>query len=285
MTANIQKLLWIGCGELARQTLPLLSHYAITGLSRTYKPYLAEHTFWQADLSAQNLTPPLGEQGFSAIVITLTPNAYSAEDYRTTYWLNSQYIVQQLGQKTKPLLVFVSSTSVYGQMAGEWVDETSPTEPTNPAAQWLLQAEQVIAQSGCPFCILRPAGIYGPGRDYVIRQVLQAKGGTEHFTNRIHSLDLARLLAFVLERFAQGEPLPPYLLACDDAPVSSQALRQWLALQLGIDPHSLTPSQEAAARGGNKRISNRLLHQLGFKLHYPSYQDGYRELCDEAKIK
>ena len=60
MTANTQKLLWIGCGALARQTLPLLSHYAITGLSRTYKPYLADHTFWQADLSAQNLTPAWG---------------------------------------------------------------------------------------------------------------------------------------------------------------------------------------------------------------------------------
>lgn len=282
MTANTQKLLWIGCGALARQTLPLLSHYAITGLSRTYKPYLADHTFWQADLSAQNLTPPLGEQGFSAIVITLTPNAYSAEDYRTTYWLNSQYIVQQLGQKTKPLLLFVSSTSVYGQSDGEWVDESSPAEPSSPAAQWLLAAEQEIANSGCPFCILRPSGIYGPGRDYLIRQVLQGNGGGEQFTNRIHSLDLARLLAFLLQRFSCGAPLPPYVLASDDLPVPSHHLRAWLAELLAVT--KLRPSQEPTSRGGNKRISNQLLHQLGFELRYPTYKEGYPELCRQAKL-
>lgn len=282
MTANTQKLLWIGCGELAQQTLPLLNQYAITGLSRRYKPYLEPHQFWQADLSAQNLSPPLGEQNFSAIVITLAPSAYSAEDYRTTYWLNSQYIVQQLGKKTKPLLLFVSSTSVYGQSDGEWVDESSPTIPSGPAAQWLLAAEQAIANSGCPFCILRPAGIYGPGRDYLIRQVLQGNGGSDHFTNRIHSLDLARLLAFVLERFRNGEPLPPYLLASDDLPESSRVVRLWLAQQLGVK--TLTPSQEPPTRGGNKRINNQLLHQLGFKLSYPTYQEGYPELCRQAKL-
>jgi nucleoside-diphosphate-sugar epimerase len=282
MTTDAQKLLWIGCGELAGQTLPLLSHYAITGLSRRYKPYLAEHRFWQADLSAQNLSPPLGEQNFSVIIITLAPGAYTAEAYRSTYWLNTQYIVQQLGQNAKPLLVFVSSTSVYAQSDGEWVDESSPAAPVSPAAQWLLQAEQVIANSGCPFCILRPSGIYGPGRDYLIRQVLQGNGGSEQYTNRIHSLDLARLLAFVAEGYRKGEAVPPYLLASDDQPVSSQTLRQWLAQQLGVP--SPIPSDEPPTRGGNKRISNRLLHQLGFKLRYPTYQEGYPELCQRAKL-
>ncbi len=282
MTANTSKLLWIGCGELARETLPLLSHYAITGLSRTYKPFLEGHSFWQADLSAQNLSPALSTQNFSAIVITLAPGAYSAEDYRTTYWLNSQYIVQQLGQNAKPLLLFVSSTSVYGQRDGAWVDEASPTAPSSPASQWLLQAEQVIANSGCPFCIVRPSGIYGPGRDFLIRQVLQGMGGSEQFSNRIHSLDLAHLLAFLLERSREGRPLPPYVLASDDLPVSSQTLRLWLAQQLGVKPPA--PSQEPSTRGGNKRIGNRLLHQLGFRLRYPTYQEGYPELCLEAKL-
>lgn len=278
MTADTQKLLWIGCGELARQALPLINHYRITGLSRRFKPFLAPYEFVQADLTQQDLAPIFSQQNFAAIVITLAPAAYTAEDYRTTYWLNSQYIVQQLPKNSKPLLVFVSSTSVYQQSDGEWVDEHSPTQPQSPAAQWLLKAEQEIAQSGCPFCILRPSGIYGPGRDFLIRQVLQGIGGGEQFTNRIHSLDLARLMAFVLERYHLGQMLPPILLASDDVPVTSKQLRLWMALKLGIDPQSLIEAT-GSMRGGNKRVSNRLLHDLGFQLRYPSYLEGYKELC------
>ncbi|MEY4590475.1 MAG: hypothetical protein RL497_2551 [Pseudomonadota bacterium] len=284
MTADTFKLLWIGCGDIARQTLPLMTGYTITGLSRKNKPFLAPHHFWQADLSLRNLTPALAEQNFNALVITLAPGAYSAEDYRNTYWLNTQYIVQQLEGKSKPLLVFVSSTSVYAQNQGEWIDEHSPTHPQNPAAQWLLKAESEIAQSGCPFCILRPSGIYGPGRDFLIRQVMQGVAGGDSFTNRIHSNDLARLLAFLVERHRQGQPLPPYLLASDDAPVTSHDIRLWLTAALGIDAPTAAQPHNGPARGGNKRVNNNLLHQLGFQLHYPSYREGYPELCRATKI-
>lgn len=284
MTADTQKLLWIGCGELARQTLPLITHYQITGLSRHHKPFLAPYEFVQADLADQNLGPIFAAHNFAAIVITLAPAAYSSEDYRTTYWLNSQYIVQQLPQNSKPLLVFVSSTSVYEQSDGEWVDEQSPTQPHNPAAQWLLKAEQEIAQSGCPFCILRPSGIYGPGRDFLIRQVLKGIGGGDQFTNRIHSLDLARLMAFVLERHRSGQALPAILLASDDLPVASKELRQWLAPALGIDPQSLITAAGESARGGNKRVNNQLLHTLGFQLSYPTFREGYPELYQAGKL-
>jgi nucleoside-diphosphate-sugar epimerase len=284
MTTNTQNLLWIGCGDIARQALPLITHYRISGLSRRNKPFLAPYHFWQADLTQRNLGPHLAAHNYAAIVITLAPQAYSAEDYRTTYWLNSQYIVQQLPENSKPLLVFVSSTSVYQQSQGEWVDERSPTAPINPAAQWLLKAEAEIANSGCPFCIVRPSGIYGPGRDYLIRQVMQGIGGGEHYTNRIHSHDLARLIAFLLARYRLGQAIPPYLLASDDKPVSSRELRLWLAGVLGVEAEKLTLAQEPEARGGNKRLNNNLLHQLGFQLNYPSYAEGYPELCLQAKL-
>lgn len=277
MTADAPKLLWIGCGALAEQTLPLITHYQITGLSRRPKSFLAPYDFVQADLAEQNLSGLLGQQPFAAIVITLTPKAYSAEDYRTTYWLNSQYIVQQLPALSKPLLLFVSSTSVYHQTDGQWVDEHSPTAPTSASAQWLLNAEQVIAQSNKPFCIVRPAGIYGPRRDFLIRQVQQGIGGGEQFTNRIHSVDLSRLLAFLLDRYRLGGQLPPYLLATDDTPVTSRAIRAWIAKEkLGLDPATLQPPVEPT-RGGNKRISNHLMRSLGFTLHYPSFLEGYSE--------
>ena len=199
-------------------------------------------------------------------MITLTPNAYSAEDYRTTYWLNSQYIVQQLGQKTKPLLLFVSSTSVYGQSDGEWVDESSPQSrpPRLHSGYWQQNRR---SPTRLPVLHPSPSGIYGPGRDYLIRQVLQGNGGGEQFTNRIHSLDLARLLAFLLQRFSCGAPLPPYVLASDDLPVPSHHLRAWLAELLAVT--KLRPSQEPTSRGGNKRISNQLLHQLGLNCAIP----------------
>jgi nucleoside-diphosphate-sugar epimerase len=95
--------------------------------------------------------------------------------YRKAYVEGLQHVLEWLddyGQQPKQL-VFVSSSSVYGQQNGEWVDEASPTQALGYSGQVMLEAEQVAFDSGIPATTVRLTGIYGPGREWLLRQVRQ----------------------------------------------------------------------------------------------------------------
>ena len=134
--------------------------------------------------------------------------------------------------------------------------------------------QTLLEQSGLTHCSLRLGGIYGPDRDYLIRQVLSGLGGSSEFTNRIHEQDAGRVIAFLLEKLQKKESLPKCLVVCDSDPEASNIVRSFIAEQMGLDASQLEPS--ASGRGGNKRCRNDKLLSLGFTLNYPSYQDGYR---------
>jgi nucleoside-diphosphate-sugar epimerase len=279
---NVQKhLLWLGCGDLAIGSLPALLQHRITCVARRPKTLPAGVEQWVGSLSDPAIHAQLRTSQPDALVITLTPDNPSAEGYHQGYWLNTQYILHHLPATAKPFVLFVSSTGVYGQEDGSWVDEDSPTTPSTPSGQCLLATEQLIRQSGLPHCILRLSGIYGPGRDFVVRSLLAGQGGSSAYTNRIHRDDVCRLIPFLLERQFAGQHLPEILLASDNAPVQGTELRRWLAAQLQcpLPP----PSEAGSARGGNKRCSNQKMQRLGFELRYPGYQQGYGALLELQK--
>src|SRR5690606_24982960 len=98
-------------------------------------------------------------------------------------------------------VLFASSTAVYGQDDGSWVDETSPTEPRRFTGRCLLEAEALLAGSGLGFSNVRFAGIYGPGRGRLLSQVLDGSavfGSEPHITNRIHRDDCAGFLQHLI---------------------------------------------------------------------------------------
>lgn len=176
--------------------------------------------------------------------------------------------------------LYISSTGVYAQRDGAWVDEASPCRPTRDGGRACLAAEQVLQAHplGARAVILRMAGIYGPDRIPRARDIAQGTPLTspaEGYLNLIHVEDAAGV---VLQAEARARP-PRLYLVSDGHPVVRRDYYQQLARLLGAPPPSFTtPSADspAAARAeSSKRISNaRLVRELAPTFRYPSYREG-----------
>lgn len=281
-SSSQEKLLIIGCGDIGQRLAQQLDpqRYRVIGLRRhppTDLPYLHYQT---GDATqADQLDAILDSEDFGVIVISMTPTERSDIGYERAYVQTCHNLVTGLKkhQRQPRLLVFVSSTAVYGQNDGSWVDELSPTTPDSFSGKRLLEAEQVIQQSGFAHCIVRFSGIYGPGRNRLIEQVKQeCASASPHYTNRIHADDCAGVLAHLIE-LQHRQPLADIYLATDSSPTPMIEVVRWIAGQLGAEDF-LSP--DAPNERGNKRISNRRLRASGYSLRYPDFRIGYAELIN-----
>jgi len=278
-----EQVLIVGCGDIGQRLAQCLPQdaYKVTGLRRNPPKDLPFLRYQACDVTnAEELSEVL-KQDFSVIVISMTPSERSDSGYKQAYVQTCRNLVEGLNaQLLKPrLLIFVSSTAVYGQLDGSWVDENSATQPVGYSGERLLEAEVVIQNSGYTNTIVRFSGIYGPNRNRLIEQVKQKRASaSSHFTNRIHADDCARSLAHLVELDRKGEKLQPTYLATDSAPAPMLEVVTWLAEQMGITEFL---SQTATNERGNKRCSNQQLLDSGFVFRYPSFKDGYARLLAE----
>ena len=173
--------------------------------------------------------------------------------------------------------VYVSSSSVYGQRAGEWIDETSPTEPEEPAGQVVLEAESLLRTRLPTAIVLRFSGIYGPGR-LLRRASIEAGepivGDSDKWLNLIHVADGVGAVMAAIDR---GEP-GSIINVCDDEPVRRREFYTAMARLLNApEPRFVSPPPDAPTpphERGNRRIRNRRLHELGVSLAFPNYRIG-----------
>jgi nucleoside-diphosphate-sugar epimerase len=178
----------------------------------------------------------------------------------------------------------VSSTGVYGQSRGEWVDEDSAAEPANITSRLIRQAEQKLLALNPANIVVRFSGIYGPGRESLLRLAMQAPAIQQtppYFTNRIHQQDCIEVLSFLLEQRLAGKALAQCYLASDDDPAPMWEVMTWLADRLHYPPPVVKAVDGDA--GMNKRCRNARLKALGYQFHYPSYKDGYLELISARR--
>ncbi len=275
-----ERVLIVGCGDIGQRLVQNLSQdgFEIIGLRR-HPPKDTPFLHYQVcDVTDSEQLAQVLQHEFAVVVITMTPSERSDAGYQSAYVQTCLNLVESLQARPRklPLLIFVSSTAVYGQIDGEWVDENSPTEPESFSGKRLLEAEAIIQASRCSYAIVRFSGIYGPGRNRLIEQVRQAKASASpHITNRIHAEDCARVLAHIIELHYRGEQLQSVYLATDCAPVSMLEVVSWLAEQLGISDFL---SEEASNERGNKRCSNRRLLESGFVFSYPTFKEGYAKV-------
>jgi nucleoside-diphosphate-sugar epimerase len=185
-------------------------------------------------------------------------------------------------QRTIPnppkLIIWVSSTSVYGDCAGGWVDETTKAIPVTFSGEILLQAEKIIKDLPCQSTVVRFSGIYGPGRSRLLSQVRSGRGRPQmpqQWSNRIHADDCGGVLAHLINLFESGKPIEQVYLASDCQPVTQHEIRRWLAQRLSVDL-----VEESVAVGLVRRCSNRLLLESGFNFKYPSFREGYAALIE-----
>jgi nucleoside-diphosphate-sugar epimerase len=230
-----------------------------------------------ADLS-QRESPLVLPEGLDFAVYCASPDSADAVDYRRTYLDGLELFLRTLrDQGEKPRRIFfTSSTSVYAQERGEWIDEESPARPSREAAATLLLAESLLGASGFPSTVVRFAGIYGPGRTRLIEQVARGEsltGTVPHYTNRIHRDDAAGMLRHLM-RVESPEPL---LLGVDSDPADEAEILHFLAKELGVDPpRTQQPADPPARRrSGSKRCRNDRMLETGYVLRVPSFRAGY----------
>jgi nucleoside-diphosphate-sugar epimerase len=184
---------------------------------------------------------------------------------------------------------YLSTTGVYGDRAGGWVDENSALEPTGERGRRRLAAErdwqELARATGLPLHVFRLAGIYGPGRN-PLRNVLDGtarrivKPG--QVFSRIHVEDVALVLEASLDRPHPGAVYN----VCDDEPAPSQDVIAFAACLLGRELPPEVPFEQAGLSAmaasfyeDSKRVSNRRIREeLGVALGFPTYREGLRAL-------
>jgi len=176
---------------------------------------------------------------------------------------------------------YLSTVGVYGDHDGAWVTEDTPTKPVNKRSQWRVEAEQgwleFSRRTGLPVAIARLGGIYGPGRNTLVkidRGEARRLVKPGQVFNRIHVADVAGAVEHLSGTQASGvwnvvdnEPCPPQdvvTYACNLMGVEPPP-------EIAFEDADLTPMARSFY-GDNKRVSNAKLRESGYSFHYPDYR-------------
>ncbi len=208
------------------------------------------------------------------LVYALAPDAREDAAYQRAYPLGLASVLDALDRAGASVsrAVLVSSTAVYPQDDGSVVDESSPVAAVGSAAR-ILEAEALLHQRlGARGVVLRLSGIYGPGRDRIVRAIAEGKpapGDPARVSNRIHRDDAAAAIDHLLTLEA---PEPVYI-GTDEASVPLGEVFAWVARSLDVTlATAASPSRDGAT---SKRLSAARLLRSGFTLRFPSYREGY----------
>src|SRR5690554_4546371 len=187
------RVVMVGCGDIGSRVALLLYQQGCTvhGLRRNPSKLPAAIVPIAADLSDPQCPRDWPQQPIDYVVYAMAAQSMTEAGYQQAYVQGQRHLYNWLAQKKQQpkRVVFVSSSSVYGQNDDSWVDEQSPTEPPRWSGQIMLDAEQCALNSGYPATAVRLTGIYGPGRDMLIRRVREGYHAAHlhSFSNRIHA--------------------------------------------------------------------------------------------------
>ena len=206
------------------------------------------------------------------------------------------HLLPELQQQPLDWLGYLSTTGVYGDTGGAWVEESSPTAPSLPRSRARLTCEQRWLSSGLPVMSFRLPAIYGPGR-CPFQQLQQGTARLVHKSGqvfcRIHVDDIVGALLHALERAPADRPR--LLNVSDDAPCPSSETLGYAAhlLDCKLPPlqrfEAIAPAMSPMALSfwaDNRRVSNHLLCQeLGYRLRYPTYREGFTASLAEEQAQ
>ncbi|WP_053947538.1 SDR family oxidoreductase [Halolamina sediminis] len=282
-------VLVLGCGyvgrELGRRLLD--ASHDVTGVVRSKS---------SADsLSAEGIEPVRGDltdpdaisalPDADALVFAASAGRGSVAEARALYVDGLRTIVSEFeGRESPPDRLFLTSTTgVYGDHGGDWVDESTAIDPERPKATVIAETEAIVHRSDIDCTVARFAGLYGPGR-YRIDAYLDSV--TAGWRNSVHRDDAAGALAwFLTEDVAREETI----LVCDGTPVDRWEFADWLAERCGVPaPEKLTVEERLDGLDGpaslrvasQKRCRNDRLLELGYEPQYPSVYEGYEPAID-----
>lgn len=280
------RILIAGCGAVGSRLGLMLTAdgHEVWGLRRQAAALPAPLRPLSADLRDRASLHRLPE-GLDYIFYTASAGRFDEAAYRAAYVDGLRNLIEALhgGGQQPRRIVFTSSTGVYGQTDGEWVDEDSPTEPPGFSGRCLLEGERVLLAGPYPASVVRLAGLYGPEPGRLIDLVRQGQAvcpsGPPRYTNRIHRDDAAGALRHLM---AVETPASIYV-GVDNEPTELGTVYRWLATRLGVpEPRVGSDGEGLRPQGGNKRCRNRRLLATGFVLRYPTFREGYGAILDAA---
>lgn len=274
------QVLIAGCGDVGNVLASALledGHF-VYGLKRDTSTLVDGVQPIKADLLNPDTLADLPAD-IDRLVFMPTPARRDQAAYEAIFiqgWANLWAGLKQTPART----LLVSSTAVFGESNGGIVNEETRPDPSGFNGKVLLDMEQLASSCTENLVTVRISGIYGPGRESLIRQA--ASAGLEvqcvppYFTNRIHRDDAAAALKHLLD-IEKPEAL---YLATDDQPAPRYEVLDWLAnLQGFASPKALV--DENASQG--KRVSNQRLRESGFRMSFPDYRTGYTAVLKQRK--
>ena len=300
-------VLLAGCGDLGTEAglRFAAAGHRVVGWRRSPEKLPAVIEGFAADLTHGELPPVPADT--TAVVVAVAADSPTEEAYRAAYVDGLARVLDAVRASGAPVrrVLFVSSTAVYGDAGGGWVDETTAPNPGGFSGRIILEAEQLLADrlrgTGIAPVVLRLGGIYGPGRTRLIDMVRGGKAtlpAGSKLTNRIHRDDAAAAIVHLCTM--EADPAPLYL-GVDNEPAEMADVLTFLAAELGLpapQPEDRddagrtgsdrpTPARSSGepSRGGNKKVSNALLRGTGLEFTYPSYREGYRAVLAGVGVR
>ncbi|MFA1610412.1 SDR family oxidoreductase [Halobellus rubicundus] len=226
------------------------------------------------------------------VVFAASSGGRGADAAREVYVDGLRNVIDEYGDRAAPpdRLVYTSSTGVYGDHDGDFVDESTPIEPTTEKTEVLAEAERIAREEagavGVDGTVARFAGLYGPDR-YRLDRYIEGPV-TEGYLNMVHRDDAAGAVGFLLDADRARDDV---VLVADDEPADKWAFADWLAEQCGVaEPPKRTIEErlaesdlsDAARRRlqTSKRCDNGRLRELGYEFAYPTFREGYRDAIE-----
>jgi len=292
---SIKNLYLIGCGDIGSRVarLALGEGVTVTALSRQMSKSAGLQStatlLLSGDLDDYDTLPRLDLRG-SAVLYSAPPPGGGIVDTRVRNFLTS---IQRGCEPDK--MVYISTTSVYGDCGNELVSEDRPANPLNHTGKRRLDAEERFRtwgkEHGVPVVILRVAGIYGPGRipmDRIVGRhplLCEAEAG---YTNRIHADDLARICLAALDSGEDGDifnvcdgetgKMTDYFNAITDLLGMERLPQVHLNEARGV----MTPLMFSYMTESRRIDNSRMLAKLGIRLQYPTLREGLKASLQES---
>ena len=278
------RTLIIGCGyvgEALGQRLITLGH-SVTGIRRANE---GNDRLAKLGIRPLNFDITQGKElnnlkeHFDYVVISVSSSRGGREAFHRVFGEGIKNVTAWLQTNPDCSVTFISSTSVYRQTNGEWVNEKSITATDTLTSKVLCTAEERVSAISSPVTILRSSGIYGPGRGHLFQQFIKGvatiEGTGERYLNMVHRDDLAEAIIRSLK--SRGGTFN----ITDDEPVTQLDYFKWLNNKTGqpLPPFVPEPDPSTRKRGTtNKRVSNgRFKEALEFQFNYPTFREGLTE--------
>jgi nucleoside-diphosphate-sugar epimerase len=281
----------IGCGYVGRVlgSILLAGGHDVTGVARSDSSLTAIRrrgiTPREADVTTPETIDALPDADW--VIVAVSSGGGDAAAAQAVFQEGLATVIDSYADRGDPpdRIIYTSSSSVYGDRGGRWVDETDAPDPQTSKTTILARAEEVAVEqsgvSGIDGTVCRFAGLYGPDRYRLDRYLDETV--TTGYLNLVHRVDAAGAIAHLLRA---GRGRGEVINIVDDAPTDRYHLAFTLAQMAGVRPPDrrlladrlADPSMSEAGRrrlAAQKRVSNAKLRSLGYRLRYPTFRSGY----------